>query len=387
MPRTRTKTHPGSIAKRGPATWRIRLCVGGQYTSFTAKGTKTDAQNFATAKYAELTKNETRARAGLPGPVRLSELVREFETGELPTLAEGTAISYRHSFTAFAAYFGDVLGDPLVRDIRRGHVAGFLEWRRLHRLGDESGDAGVSLFTVARDRRVLHRLFNYGIMKDHLDANPAAMVRAPKADPRTPPRITDAQLDALLDATPSPMLRVLFLTLAETGGRAYSEVARLEWADLDFAGGFVHFRSAPGRRTKSGKSRAVPMTPRLKTALAEHAAAYRMAVYDGQRSPYVFHRLTDGRTAKGGERITRFREAFERAATAAELPEGFRPHDLRHRRVTTWLAAGKNPVHVKEAMGHATLATTMGYTHLLPEHLRALVEEQVGAPAETAKSG
>jgi site-specific recombinase XerD len=43
---------------------------------------------------------------------------------------------------------------------------------------------------------------------------------------------------------------------------------------------------------------------------------------------------------------------------------------------TTWLAEGKNPVHVKEAMGHADLATTMGYTHLAKEHLRALVEQE-----------
>jgi site-specific recombinase XerD len=49
---------------------------------------------------------------------------------------------------------------------------------------------------------------------------------------------------------------------------------------------------------------------------------------------------------------------------------------LRHRRVTTWLAEGKNPVHVKEALGHADLATTMGYTHLAREHLRSLVETE-----------
>ncbi len=44
--------------------------------------------------------------------------------------------------------------------------------------------------------------------------------------------------------------------------------------------------------------------------------------------------------------------------------------------MTTWLAEGKNPVHVKEAMGHADLATTMGYTHLAREHLRSLVEQE-----------
>jgi site-specific recombinase XerD len=48
-------------------------------------------------------------------------------------------------------------------------------------------------------------------------------------------------------------------------------------------------------------------------------------------------------------------------------------HDLRHRRATAWLAEGRSPVLVKEALGHADLRTTMGYTHLAKEHLRALV--------------
>ncbi len=62
------------------------------------------------------------------------------------------------------------------------------------------------------------------------------------------------------------------------------------------------------------------------------------------------------------------------AASRAKLPDGWVMHDLRHRRVTTWLAEGRSPVLVKEALGHADLRTTMGYTHLAKEHLRALVE-------------
>ena len=68
--------------------------------------------------------------------------------------------------------------------------------------------------------------------------------------------------------------------------------------------------------------------------------------------------------------------AFKSAARRAKLPLDFNQHDLRHRRVTTWLAEGKNLVHVKEAMGHADLATTMGDTHMAKEHLRSLVEQE-----------
>jgi site-specific recombinase XerD len=50
-------------------------------------------------------------------------------------------------------------------------------------------------------------------------------------------------------------------------------------------------------------------------------------------------------------------------------------HDLRHRRVTTWLAEGRPATLVKEAMGHGDLRMTMGYIHLTHDHLRALVAD------------
>ena len=40
-----------------------------------------------------------------------------------------------------------------------------------------------------------------------------------------------------------------------------------------------------------------------------------------------------------------------------------------------WLAEEKHPVHVREAVGHANLQTTMRYTHLAKEHLRSLVDD------------
>jgi integrase len=50
-------------------------------------------------------------------------------------------------------------------------------------------------------------------------------------------------------------------------------------------------------------------------------------------------------------------------------------HDLRHRRVTTWLAEGGAPALVQEAMGHSSAAVTERYKHLVPAHLLALVQE------------
>ena len=97
------------------------------------------------------------------------------------------------------------------------------------------------------------------------------------------------------------------------------------------------------------------MTPRLAAAVREHFAAYRFA-----GAEWVFHHLTSRWHFKRGERIGSMRRAFRNAVTRAKLPERLHQHDLRHRRVTTWLAEGRDVVLVKEAMGHADLRTTMG---------------------------
>ncbi len=117
------------------------------------------------------------------------------------------------------------------------------------------------------------------------------------------------------------------------------------------------------------------MTARLKQAMREHFARFRFAVYHGQQSPWIFHHARSRRRAGAGERIGSLRNSFRAAARRAGLPVELHQHDLRRRRVTTWLAEGKNPVHVKEALGHADLRTTMAYTHLAREHLRSLVED------------
>jgi site-specific recombinase XerD len=64
---------------------------------------------------------------------------------------------------------------------------------------------------------------------------------------------------------------------------------------------------------------------------------------------------------------------FKQAAKEAGLVR-LRPHDLRHAFVTRKLAAGVPAQLVMKYVGHADLATTLRYTHLVPEHLRGVVE-------------
>jgi integrase len=201
-------------------------------------------------------------------------------------------------------------------------------------------------------------------------------VTAPKAEKRTPVILDNDQYGKLLEACHGrPMLSLYVTTLGEAGLRCDSEALYLRWEDVDLEKGFLWIASGrDGHRTKSGKGRWVPMTLTLRAAMRGHFAKFRFATYGGRGSLWVFHHVSTRRHAKAGERLGHLRRAFENAVKRAGLPPDLHQHDLRHRRVTTWLADGADVAKVREAMGHADLRTTMGYTHLVRENLLSLVE-------------
>ncbi len=318
-----------------------------------------------------------------------------FEAEALPSLAKGARDAYHDSLKPIRRYFVDKLKDPTVDRIHAKQVTGFLSWRRVNRLrGRRRADrfksgAPVTNRTLAKDRAVLHRLFALAEKMEYRDGNPVGRVDAPKDDGRTPVILSADEYDRLLaESKGRPMLALYVLLLGETGMRCESEALRLRWEDVDLDEGFIQVVSGrDGHRTKGGRSRFVPMTARLLAAMREHFAAYHFAAYGGERTLWVFHHDRTRRHYRAGTRIGTLHVSFLSAAARAKLPAGLRQHDLRHRRVTTWLGDGKNPVLVKEAMGHADLRTTMGYTHLVKEHLRALVEHSQPATREKVARG
>jgi integrase len=312
----------------------------------------------------------------------MSALIAKFEQDELPVLAIGASEAYGDSLKPIRRYFVEQIGDPCVDSVQTRHIKDFLSWRRVHRL---RGSTPLSNRTLQKDRAVLHRMFGLADRLEWRDGNPVGRTDSPKADPRDPIILGEAQYDALLAACAGrPMLALYVLTLGEAGVRCESEALRLAWEDVQLDEGFVWIAQRDGHRTKSGKGRYVPMTPRLSVAMREHFARYRFAQYDGQRTPWVFHHGLTRRHHAAGDRIKSLHSGFHAAAQRAKLPAEFHQHDLRHRRVTTWLAEGKSAALVKEAMGHSDLRVTMGYSHLSKEHLRALVAPTVGVQRRDA---
>lgn len=284
---------PGHIEQRSPGSWRVRFCVARRRYRFTVRAsTLEDVEQFAFEKYAELRdaarrqKETTDLGHALPQAVRLSGLLDKFEADVLPNANPGTARSYRDSLKSVRQYLA-ATSDPALRDLSKVWGYAFLAWRRSHRATARGPSTRGPLTgrTLNKDRAFLHALFAWAIDRlGWLDINPMAKVAKEDEDKRDPVILTPAEYDAMLDACPDAMVRSFALVMGEAGLRN-AEVANLRWEHLEFGPGFLFIEHSRRRaRTKTKRSRRVPMTRRLVEPLRAHAAEFRLAT----GSPWVF---------------------------------------------------------------------------------------------------
>jgi len=171
---------------------------------------------------------------------------------------------------------------------------------------------------------------------------------------RSPVILSDTDYDALLAACRQhPMLYLYVLLLGDAALRV-GEALALQWHDVNLQQGILRVRTGRTRRP-----RYLPIGPRLRSALAEHTAAYGSVP-----TPWVLHHLGTRGVVQAGARIrsllaTRLRTA----ALKAGLPTEFRAMDLRYRRIRLWLdeghtrhlvalATGSSPQYLESAFGH-----------------------------------
>jgi len=364
----RPKQHPGYIERHGTG-YRVSLCIRGTRHRFTVHAeSKAEAAEWATAKHKELTRQTDRLREGFPAPVTMTALFDKFETDYLPGVAAGTANAYRDVLKVVRPYFREQLGDPQVDQVRKGHIAGYLTWRRGHRL---RGHKPVSGRTLEKDRTVLHTIFAFAEEHEYREGNPVAATKRPAVVAREPVLLSEAEYELLLTMCTDPMAQLYVLAVGEGGFRNESEALWLRWEDLDLDDGFIHIASGrDGHDTKRHKSRHVPVSARLAAALEEHRARYRHAEYHGERSPWVFHHRDSSGRQVAGQRITSLRRAVRSAANRAGIRREWRMYDLRHAYVTGLLADGHNLALVAKVAGHANTRTTAIYTHLVKDDVR-----------------
>ncbi|BAQ69093.1 tyrosine recombinase XerD [Rhodovulum sulfidophilum] len=232
---------------------------------------------------------------------------------------------------------------------------------------------GLARTTRARRLSAIKQLYRFAYEEGWRPDNPALQIRGPGRTRRLPMTLSPDEVERLIaaagqsprDATRNAcLMQVLYAT-----GMRVSELVTLPVAAA---------RGDPRMllvRGKGGKERMVPLTPGARQALtawlAERDAAEAAAEARGlPASRYLF----PGRGRDGHLTRHRFYVLIKEFALAGELdPARVTPHTLRHAFATHLLAGGADLRAIQTLLGHADVATTEIYTHVLDERLRELV--------------
>jgi integrase len=351
--------------RRGESSqWQAQVYIGGRRYRFTCRtDNRAIAREYADQRAKALRERHDRGLVGLPEPVRMSDVFDRYEREALPKLRQSSQWRFAGIVKAARRWFvNGPLHNPMVRTVRPDDVLAWLEAKRIE---------GVAPRTVNHYRAVLHRLFALCVKPWLLiPSNPVAATEVLQEEPREPVLLTVEQYQSLRSAAQDHPMLSLFITLAWEAGARRGELLQLQWQDVDLARGLLTFVNDPkrGRQTKGLRSRTIPLSREALASLQAHAAQFRLS----SGSPYVFHHARPNRSAKPGDRLASLYNAFKHAARAAGVPD-VRFHDLRHSFVTRKLSEGVAAQLVMRYVGHADLATTLRYTHLVTEHLLPVV--------------
>jgi len=159
-------------------------------------------------------------------------------------------------------------------------------------------------------------------------------------------------LDKLPDEGAANAVRLLLLTGARRG-----ELLAARWADINFETGVW---TKPGATTKQKTQHRVPLSEAACRLLA------KMKDQAGDDTEWLF-------PARGGGHRPHINGAWIRLRKTAKIPAA-RLHDLRHTYATALASSGLGLPVIGALLGHTTAQTTLRYSHLMDDPLRAATE-------------
>ena len=250
---------------------------------------------------------------------------------------------------------------------------------------------GLAKSTRARRLSAIKQLYRFAFEEGLRSDNPAMQIAGPGQDKRLPKILSEDEVDRLLDAarasgrTASDQARnTCLMELLYATGMRVSELVSLP---ISATRGDPRLLLIMG---KGGKERMVPLSPPARAALANWLAERDKQDAEAQAKRLPVSRfLFPSRGASGYLTRHRFYLLIKEFAVAGGVnPNKVTPHTLRHAFATHLLANGADLRAIQTMLGHADVATTEIYTHVLEERLSELVlEHHPLAKDGTRKSG
>ena len=319
---------------------------------------------------AKTTQPKRRGRPCKPRAVALSPHVDAFL--DMLTAERGAALNTRMAYERDLADLGGWLaqrGLPLEK-AGTDDLRAYLDFQ-----GRGDGKEPPAPRTVARRLSAMRQFYRFLVSENRRADDPASALDSPKQGRPLPKILTEAEVSHMIATAqtrggPEGFRLVALLEVLYATGLRVSELVGLPMSAIlrDGRGLIV--------RGKGGKERMVP--------LSEPASA-ALAAYLPWRPHFILTRRDDGpvrflfpsrSSANGHLTRQRFAQLLKELAIESGIdPEKVSPHVLRHAFATHLLDRGADLRSVQKMLGHADIATTQIYTHVVSERLKKVVHE------------
>ncbi|MBW3620294.1 MAG: tyrosine-type recombinase/integrase [Actinobacteria bacterium] len=299
----------------------------------------------------------------------------EDPTEPLPSLIE--------EFVAYERAVGGLAAETLRH--RRLHLRTLAAWWCAHRPGlpiveattedlatflVAEADRGMSAHTRKAETVVLRRFFAWLVLTGRSHQDATVHLRSPRVPPNEIEVYPAAHIRRILEHTaaladPRGRIRHTIVTTLRFTGMRSGELRTLRLDHLDLDAGEARVVG------KGSRPRTVVVPPPARPVLAAFIAEVRPTLPDSPLLLVNPHPAV--RTAHRGFGSEAIYREVELAGKRAGVPGRHFPHRWRHTYATELVRAGVDISVVQRLLGHRSVTSTVGYTHLAVDDLKAAI--------------
>ncbi|EAE5878511.1 site-specific integrase [Listeria monocytogenes] len=361
----------GSIEKRGPASWRMRVTV-----EYDEAGNPIRRQRATRTKRAEDREKE------------LIAFINELESGEYIETSSTTFQDFTNEYMANHVKKNlQVTSQELYSNIIRVHILPTFGRKKINEINtmqilrflDGLENSGSSVYVRRNVLSTLRSVFTQAVKWKVLKANPCDGISPPKKLKKVQKVYDEAEIALLFEKLKNERLdwRVLVSIAVMTGARE-GEIAGLEWKHIDLDKQTIVFEQTiveekgvgvtvrPG--LKGGKDKIVSIPDSLAALLSEYKKVRKIEKEAAQEEwtwPDHFFLFSNinGKPIRTDSIYQRWIKFIEKNRL-----ERIRFHDIRHTSASLLIAKGVHAKVIQERLGHADIGTTMNtYSHVFRE--------------------
>lgn len=245
----------------------------------------------------------------------------------------------------------------------------------------------IAVRTVARRLSALRQFYRYLVSENVRKDDPTSTIESPKQGRTLPKTLSESEVSTLIKTAgigggaDSVRLVCLLEMLYATGLRV-SELVGLPVSAIGEGNQFLMISG------KGGRDRMIPVSEPAQAALKDYMAVRQQFVGTddkGRQAQWLFPSRTSDSGHLTRQRFAQLLKDLSRAASIDS--DRVSPHILRHAFATHLLSHGADLRSVQKMLGHADIATTQIYTHIVGDKLKKTVQEKHPLSKKTGTDG